>query len=102
MSPDDHASPRRRDPMRREDADWERRRSRSPSASEDRGKKKEVLSVEMEVGKNDLGSFRLSGALLAADGAPPPPPTHPDPMMDFFKDTCVGDIWAELSRPLGG
>lgn len=84
---DDHTSPRCHDPMRTEDAEWEHRRSRSPV--------RKTLHGEdgwMGIAEGDLGSALLSGALPSAQGAPPPPPQHPDPMMDFYKDTCTGDI----------
>lgn len=68
--------------MRQEDADWERRRSRSP----------------LPMQGADLGLVLLSGSLLAAEGAPPPPLRHPDPMLDFFKETCTGEIGSSFNR----
>lgn len=47
-----------------------------------------------------LGAL-LDGALPAALGAPPPPPCHPDPMMEFYKTTCTGDIWTASPLSLG-
>lgn len=82
-------SPRARDPPRRDDADWERRRSRSPS----RGV---LLTPAEHAGakhlNTDLGSALLSGALHVAEGAPSPPVLHPDPMLDFYKTFCHDDI----------
>lgn len=33
---------------------------------------------------------------------PPPPPIHPDPLMEFFKEACVGDIWSVIPQPCAG
>lgn len=64
------SSPRARDPPRREDAEWERRRSRSPpprtqqhtSASLEKGMPSDDLEGGQAVG-GDLGSALLSGVL---------------------------------------
>ena len=99
LARDAHTSPRRRDPMRLEDADWERRRSRSPPAKS--------AHIDMQdaalgaIGKGDLGSALFSGTLVAAEEAPPPPPRHPDPMMDWFKETCTGNMWTDISCSFG-
>ena len=60
-----------------------------------------VADAEMDFGKGGLGSTLLSGTLPRAVGEPPPPPRHLDPMLDFYKETCTGDIWSALTRPLG-
>lgn len=60
---DGHGSPRRRDPMHWEDADWERRRSCSPAA---KARKEDVGMMAgrgLSTGGADLGSVLLSGTL---------------------------------------
>ncbi|CAD6211103.1 unnamed protein product [Miscanthus lutarioriparius] len=79
---DGHNSSRMRDPLRREDADWERRRSCSPVAKAQHGEVTMVADVEMDFGKGDLGSALLSRTLPRAE-------------------TCTGDVWSALTRPLG-
>lgn len=73
-------SPRVRDPPRKEEAEWERRRSRSPASRGDKD------------GAGDLGSALLSGNLQVAEGAPSPPMLRLDPMMEFYKEFCGDDI----------
>ncbi|KAG0533265.1 hypothetical protein BDA96_04G178100 [Sorghum bicolor] len=99
LARDAHTSPRRRDPMRLEDADWERRRSRSPPAKSAHTDMQDAALGA--IGKGDLGSALFSGTLVAAEEAPPPPPRHPDPMMDWFKETCTGNIWTDISCSFG-
>jgi hypothetical protein len=82
------------------DADWERRRSRSPVERRKLDIDGRMIDEGQGAGVADLGSALLSGTLQAADGAPPPPPHHPDPILDFYKDTCVGDIWTAFSQPM--
>lgn len=92
-------SPRAQDPPRREDADWERHRSRSPlrSAGQERcngndGEREAAPVI------GDLGLALLSGALHVAAGAPSPPVLHPDPMLEFYKGLCsdgIGGVVAE-------
>ena len=86
-------SPRARDPPRREDADWERHRSRSPLrvAGQERcnGNDGETEAAPVI---DDLGSALLSGALHVVPGAPSPPVLHPDPVMEFYKGLCSDDI----------
>lgn len=78
-----HSSPRRQEPPRREDADWERRRSRSPARKT--AADADTVAVDgVEASAGDLGSALLSGNLPMATGALPPPPLHPDHMMDFY------------------
>ena len=55
----------------------------------------------MDFGKEDLGSALLLGTLPRAVGAPPPPPRHLYPMLDFYKETCTGDLWSAPTSPLG-
>ena len=99
LARDAHTSPRRRDPMRLEDANWERRRSRSPPAKSAHTDLQDAALGA--IGKGDLGSALFSGTLVAAEEAPPPPPRHPDPMMDWFKETCTGNIWTDISCSFG-
>lgn len=95
LTRDDHTSPRKRDPLRLKDADWERRRScflAVRTHQEDNG-----MMVAVGASTRDLGSALPSGTL----GAPLPPPRHLDPMMDFYMETCTGDIWAGTTYSLG-
>jgi hypothetical protein len=51
-----------------------------------------MTAAEKSADRGDLGSALLSGMLQAADGAPPPPAMHPDPMMDFYGSLCADFI----------
>lgn len=86
--------------MRLEYADWERRRSRSPVARQTLLQAMADTPSGGGAGRGDLfRSALLSGMLPAADGVPPPPPVHPDPMMDFYKDVCFGNICLNRNCP---
>lgn len=92
LARDGPASPRQREPMRRVDSDWERRRSLSPQRRTGHGQVDKMTAAEKSADRGDLGLALLSGMLQAADGAPPPLAMHPDPMMDFYGSLCADFI----------
>lgn len=96
-------SPRVRDPPRREEADWERRRSRSPARGSQRPDSASPVGIEdhHDTVGGDLGAALLSGALPVATGAPSPPVLHPDPMMEFYKSFCCDVLPEQPVRTVG-
>ncbi|TVU45689.1 hypothetical protein EJB05_05185, partial [Eragrostis curvula] len=75
---------RGRDPLRRDDDGWERRRSSSPAhraRSPKSDMKAATSTVNVREPAHDLHH------MIAID-APPPPSMHPDPFMDYLANLC--------------
>jgi hypothetical protein len=95
-----HRSARARElSHREEEAEWERRRSRSPMT---RSHQCSFASPAHDVSEgdtgghnsagSDIGAQLLSGSLSMAEGAPSPLVLHPDLMMEFYKNLCGDEL----------
>lgn len=96
---------RARDPQQCDDEGWERRRSRSPPrqhrpASPVRNNDDSLGSgpkVNLEASTHENPRQHALSILAPRDlgpayGAPPPPPCHPDPLMEFFVGLCQEEL----------